>query len=368
LTSARGVPSQRRRAPRYRLRASVEYFPAAGGDVFLLRAGGAPGVVVRSPSAEDRRLLEALAHGGVEAAAGSVAERRLRPLLEAGLIGLEPDVSAMPAALAERFARQLPWLAEEGDAAAAQLSLRAAHVVILGCGGIGTWALGALAGLGIGRFTLVDDDVVELSNLNRQILYALGDVGEAKVDRAAAWLRRFDPGIRATAVRQRVRSAADVAALLGDADLLLLAADWPPYELGRWVNRACIEESVPFVLAGQQPPTLKVGPTYVPGDGPCFACHEARLAAAHPYYEELTEHRRRDPAPDVTLGPATGVVGSLLALDMLALLSGRTPATRGRALLIDMRTFEQRWEAVERIPDCPECGRLGQRGAPQGAP
>jgi bacteriocin biosynthesis cyclodehydratase domain-containing protein len=94
----------------------------------------------------------------------------------------------------------------------------------------------------------------------------------------------------------------------------------------------------------------------MPGRGPCFACHERALAAAFPLYPELAEQRRHDPTPATTLGAASGVVGTLVALEVMHLLIGDGPvATEGRALLIDMRTLDQRWEPVERDPDCPVC-------------
>lgn len=344
-------------APRYRLRPSVELFSAADGDVYLLRPGGAPAVAVRQPLPVDRALLHRLAVEAVPAPAGSEEARRLAPLEAAGLLVTEPTSDPLPPELAERFARQLPYFAETGDAAAIQRRLRAATVAVLGCGGLGTWTLGALAALGVGRFVLIDDDTVEIANLNRQILYAAGDVGAAKVDCAARWVHELDPGIEVLALRRRVESEADAVAVLAGADVVVLAADWPPYELARWVNRACVAARIPFVFGGQLPPLLKVGPAYVPGRGPCFACHERALAAEFPLYPELAEHRRRHPAAATTLGPASGVVGTLLALEAMHLLTGDEPvATEGRAMLLDMRTLEQRWEDVPRDPHCPVCG------------
>jgi molybdopterin-synthase adenylyltransferase len=343
--------------PRYRLDPSVELFCTAGGDVYLLRSGGAPAVVVRRPEPGDRALLERLAVEAVPAPAGSEPARRLAPLQAAGLLVTVRQGEPLDAHAAERFARQLPYFAATGDAAATQRRLGEATVAILGCGGLGTWALAGLAGLGIGRFTLVDDDAVALSNLNRQILYGVADLGAAKVDCAARWIRGLDPETEVRRVRGRVESEHGAAAAIAGADVLVMAADWPPYELGRWVNRACVAAGVPFVMAGAQPPVLKVGPTYVPGSGPCFACHERRLAAEFPLYAELTEYRRSHPTAATTLGPALGVVGTLVALEVMHLLTGQAPvATEGRTLLIDMRTLEQRWEAVERDPACPVCG------------
>jgi bacteriocin biosynthesis cyclodehydratase domain-containing protein len=343
---------------RYRLRPSVELFSAADGDVYLLRTGGAPTMVVRRPEREDRALLERLVVEAVPAPEGSEQARRLAPLRAAGLLIEERDGPPLAPELAERFDRQLPYFAERADPNAVQRALRDATVAVLGCGGLGTWALAALASLGVGRFVLVDDDTVALHNLNRQVLFGLADVGSAKVDCAARWVGRLDPGIEVLAHRRRVESADDAAAMLAGSDVVVLAADWPPYALGRWVNRACVAAGIPFLTAGQQPPVLKIGPAYVPGRGPCFACHERALAAEFPLYPELAEHRRRHPTAATTLGPASGVVGTLLALEVMHLLIDDRPiATEGRALLIDMRTLEQRWEPVARDPDCLTCGK-----------
>ena len=139
-------------APRYRLRPSVELFPAAAGDVYLLRPG-APAAVVRAPEPADRALLERLAVEAVPAPAATAVAGRLAPLQAAGLLVREPDGPPLEPEEAERFARQLPYFAETGDPLAIQRRLRATHVAVIGCGGLGTWALGALASLGVGRPT-----------------------------------------------------------------------------------------------------------------------------------------------------------------------------------------------------------------------
>jgi molybdopterin-synthase adenylyltransferase len=360
-----GVPSDGG-APRYRLRPSVEPFFASNGDVYLLRAGGGDEHVVRAPAADDRALLERLAREPVPAPAGSEVAARLGALIEAGILVREPESPPLAPPDAERFDRQLPYLAEFGDARESQRRLRAGSVVVLGCGGLGTWALGAMACVGIGRFVLIDDDAIELSNLNRQILYGAHDIGRRKVDVAAEWVGRFDPGIEVVRIAKRVEGPADVRDAIDGADALVLVADWPPYELTRWVNEACVAVRVPFLTAGQQPPLLKIGPTYRPGYGACFACHERQLHRDFPLYGELAEQRRREPPAATTLGPASGVIGTLLALEVLHLIVGdRAPATADRALLIDMRTLATRWEAVERDPECPACGALQAERAPR---
>ena len=342
--------------PLYRLRPSIEPFFAASGDVYLLRPGTRDEHVVRAPSDEDRDLLRRLAREAVAAPEGSPVASRIGPLVGAGVVVPEPSSPPLSPADAERFDRQLPYLAELGDPRDVQRGLRAGRVVVLGCGGLGTWALGAMASVGIGSFVLVDHDTIELSNLNRQILYGEADLGRPKVRVAAEWLRRFDSTIEVLTMSHRVEGPGDLVAAVDGADALVLVADWPPYDLARWVNEACLARGVPFITAGQQPPLLKIGPTYLPGRGACLACHEHQVRRDFPLYDELVEGRRRDPPAATTLGPASGIIGALLGLEVMHLLSSaQPPATHDRALLLDMRTLHARWEAIERDPACAAC-------------
>lgn len=345
-------------APRLRLHPAIEPFFASDGNVYLLRAGAAAEHVIRQPDAIERRLLTRLAREGVSATACSGELASLAPLIDAGVAVPEPAVQRLAGTDAQRFARQLPYLQDHGDPVEAQRRLRASTVAVLGCGGLGTWALGALAGVGVGRFVLIDDDDVELSNLNRQILYRARDIGRPKVKCAAEWVAEFDPDIEVRALRQRVRGPDDLLSPLAGCDAVLLLADWPPYELSRWVNEVCVAEGIPFTAGGQQPPLLKIGPTHIPGHGACHACHERQVRRDFPLYDELAAHRRAHQSPMTTLAPASGIVATFLALEMLHLLLGHRPlATHDRVLLMDMRTLHGRWEPIAKDPDCRHCSR-----------
>jgi hypothetical protein len=170
-------------SPRFRLRAALELFFAADGDAYFVRAGTREQHVVRDPDTVERDLLRRLARDGVEVEPSSATAARIAPLVAAGVVVSEPRPAALGATDAERFARQLPYMEDFGDPVEIQRRLRGASIAVLGCGGLGTWAVGALASLGIGRLVLIDDDTVDLSNLNYQILYGAGDVGASKVPR-----------------------------------------------------------------------------------------------------------------------------------------------------------------------------------------
>jgi len=359
---------------RFRLRSSVEPLVSRDGELFLLCAGG-DDLVIRDPELADRQLVELLARGEhsiVElmerlSLSSEAVRSKLDALDQAGVLGVGAISPPLDPYDAHRYVRQLPYLAELGDERQLQRLLGSARVVVLGCGGLGTWTLAALAAAGVRHLTVVDDDTVELSNLNRQILYGLADVGRHKVDVTEAWLRAFDDRIDVRAEALRIDGPDVVRGLVVGADALVLAADSPPYVLGRWVNEACIEARVPFIAAGQLPPIVKIGPTYIPGRTACFACHEQALRVASSEYDQYVSRIQSTPARCATLGPASGIVGTMLAMELMHLLVGVPTTTAGTALTLDLRKFELRREPIPRDPDCGACKHVrdvGSDGAP----
>lgn len=360
------------------LKRSVEVFEASDGAIYLLRGGGDAEFVVREPTPLDRAVLGLLTRGDTTredllerlrarglSVDGDAVAAELAGLEEAGVLEPpRPAEGAGPAGLSpeelERFDRQLIYLADlapDTPAPVLQARLRVATVVILGCGGLGSWTACGLACAGIGALVLVDDDTVALSNLNRQLLFRESDVGRRKVDAAAEALTAFNPRMEVRPVARRVGSAADVAELVAGASLVVGTADWPPYEISRWINEACVAGGVPFLTAGQSPPTIRVGPLHVPGETACLACQESATRRDFPLYDELVDFRRRRDSTAATLGPASGAIGSILAMEAVHHLTGAVaPATRGAGLVLDLRTLTARLEPVERDPACPVCG------------
>jgi bacteriocin biosynthesis cyclodehydratase domain-containing protein len=347
---------------RYHLRCSVDAFLAGDGSLYFVRAGGED-LRVRDASDDDVRLVRSLLEGA--ATAGQLAtrsalpvatvEEKLAALVEAGVTAAWPGGAALDATDAERFSRQLPFLAEFGDPAQMQAALRAAHVLVIGTGGLGSWVLASLCASGVGRYTLVDPDVVECSNLNRQILFGPGSLGRPKVHEAADWVMRYDPRAEVRAVQEAVRGRDDIERWLPGTDLVVLAADWPPYEISRWVNASCLAACVPFVSAGQQLPIVKVGPAYVPGRTACFTCHERELREASPLYDEYVAHVRSARRPVPTLGTASGVAGALVAHEVVTLLLIGQSSIAGAAAILDLATMRMELQAVEQDPACPVC-------------
>ncbi|HET8660199.1 MAG TPA: ThiF family adenylyltransferase [Micromonosporaceae bacterium] len=297
----------------------------------------------------------------VESAIGALDELRLLD---------DAQREPLPAAQAERHFSNLAFFdtfaSLERPAEEFQRRLFEAHVVVLGAGGLGCTVLMNLAGLGVGRITLLDHDLVEPRNFARQFLYAAADIGTPKVERAAARLEAFDPALRVRAVNRRVNGAADVAALLDGADLLVTGID-QPNEVDLWVNEACLAAGVPYVRGGMLP-TRVVYWSVEPGRSACYACALRADAESADGAGTAGVARRLAPVlPTVNrgIGPVASLVGSLVTMEALRYLTGfAPPVAAGRFRLVDFRAgvaeTEQPWPPD---PDCAACASVPAAGA-----
>ena len=330
-----------------RLRPLVEPLHGADGHLYLLQGEAGGDCVIRDPAPEVRAAVDALREGAV------VADELVAALEAMDLLEPEPAGPPLDPVDAVRFDRQLLYLRQVGTGAELQRRLRSASVVVLGCGGLGSWAAWSLATIGVGRLVLVDPDTVDATNLNRQLLFEAADVGRSKAALAARRLAAFDPRLEVTALEQRIEGPGDVARLAEGASLVVACADTPAYDIARWIDAGCAAAGAPHVSAGQIPPTIRVGPFVQPGATPCLRCLEAQLRRGNPLAAELEAMRKADPRPAATLGPACGVIGSLIALDALHWLTGLArPATWGTVLTMDVRTLVTERTPVVRAGDC----------------
>jgi bacteriocin biosynthesis cyclodehydratase domain-containing protein len=357
--------------PAYRLKRSVDVFPATDGTLYLLRSGAGDEFAIKG-SGFDHALLENLAKGYATAPElsaalgssdhdGSDIVTTLAMLENHGLLERRRP-ALLGATDAERYDRQLIYfsdLAGPGRSSEElQQRLLAARVVLLGCGGLGSWTACGLACAGVGSLVLIDDDEVELSNLNRQLLFTESDLGQPKVDVGAQALKRHNSELQVDVARRRVKGPADLGDLLEGADLLIATADWPPHQLPRWINQACLRAEVPYITAGQFPPLVRVGPMVLPGRSACLECLERQTRRDYPLYDELAAHRARHPTTAATVGAVSGIVGSMLAMEAIHLLVGNDrPASVNTALIMDLRTMTIAGEPVSRDPDCPLCSQ-----------
>jgi molybdopterin-synthase adenylyltransferase len=356
---------------RPRIKRTTEQIEAPNGDLYLLRPSAGADVQIENPDPEGRRLLEALdgrlerdeleERFGKEAVSDLLAQ-----LEELGLVEDAADDDLISQATSERFDRQIRYFADITTGptpSQCQARLESARLVVLGVGGLGGWSALSLACCGVGEMLLVDGDRVEESNLNRQVLYTEADIGRLKVDVAAERLGAFNSRMRLDTIAERVDGEKSVAAAIDGYDLVIDAADWPAHEIEQWVNAACFAAQIPYITMSHFPPIARVGPLYVPGVTGCFACQVAAYRRSYPMFDVAIEQRRAKPTPAATLGPACGLIGGQVGLDIMHHLTGLAqPSTQGVGHIYDLRTMEVEREPVVPEPDCPVCGHLPTSG------
>ncbi len=226
---------------------------------------------------------------------------------------------------------------------AVQDRLGAAHVLVVGAGGLGSPASLYLAAAGVGQLTLCDHDQVDLSNLQRQIALASADVGRLKVAATAQRLHQINPEVRLHTVPRRLTEAEE--GLLEGVDVVLDASD--DFATRFLLNRLCLQRRLPLVSAA----VIRYKAQLTVFDfrqqmTPCYACL---------YAPDSVEEAERCALMGV-FAPLAGVVGSWQAGEALKILAGVGTPLVGRLLLIDGSDSSTRTLTLLRDPDCPVCG------------
>jgi bacteriocin biosynthesis cyclodehydratase domain-containing protein len=352
---------------RPRIKQTTQQIESPDGDVYLLWPSSTD-IHIKDPDDRERGLLAALDGEHTldelhqEFGADAVDEA-LAQFAEVGVIEDAEDYQRLQPGELERFDRQLRYFSDIGTGeltpSVCQERLREAKIAVLGVGGLGGWSAWALACTGVGEMWLIDNDRVEISNLNRQILYTEADLGLLKVECAAARLRAFNSATKVTAEARRLESQEDIAEFIAGSDVVIDAADWPAHDIERWCNAACFEAGIPYITMSHFPPVARVGPLYVPGETGCYNCQEISYRREYPLFDVAVEQLRGKPSPAATLGPACGLIGGQVALDVVHLLTGLAkPSTHGVAHIYDLRTMDVKREPVVPEPDCPVCGEM----------
>jgi bacteriocin biosynthesis cyclodehydratase domain-containing protein len=360
---------------RPRIKRTTEPVASPDGDLYLMQPSVGRDIRIEKPSREQRELLDALdGEHTLEQLQEKFGEEEVEELIaqfnELGVIEDAADDDLVPAAELARFDRQLRYFSDIGGEltpSECQRRLREAKVAVLGVGGLGGSAALWLASVGVGEMWLIDGDRIEISNLNRQVLFGEAEIGLLKVEVAARRLREFNPALRVSTEARRLESEADIAEFIAGADVVVDAADWPAYDIERWCNAACFAAGTPYITMGHFPPIARVGPLYVPGKTGCYVCQEAAYRRQYPLFDVAVEQRRAQPSPAATLGPACGMIGGQIALEVMHLLTGLAePSTLGVTQMFDLRTMEVEREPVVPEPDCPVCGHLQPAVEPVG--
>jgi len=238
-----------------------------------------------------------------------------------------------------RYSRQIMLPEVEIDGQEAWLN---AKVLILGVGGLGSPVAMYLAAAGVGELVLVDDDQVDLSNLQRQIVHTTERIGEAKVESARQALLALNPDTRIRAVNQRLDEA-QLASAVADVDLVVDCTD--NFTTRFAVNRACVEHKVPLVSGAAIRMEGQIA-VYDPrrADSPCYQC----------LYKQGDDENLTCSESGV-LAPLVGIIGSVQAMEALKVLANIGEPLVGKLLLLDGRSMEWRSLKLRKDKACPIC-------------
>jgi adenylyltransferase/sulfurtransferase len=243
-----------------------------------------------------------------------------------------------------RYSRHilLPQLGIEG-----QEKFCRAHALIVGAGGLGSPAALYLAAAGVGTLTICDNDAVDLTNLQRQIVHRNDAIGTPKAESARRTLTTINPEVKVNARVERI-AGARLDELTRSADIVLDCSD--NFATRHAINRACVAQRKPLVSGAG-----------VRFDGQ-IAVFDLRDAQSPCYHCLFPEHGDSEDLRCAVMGvfaPLTGIIGSMQAAEALKLLAGIGESLSGRLLLLDALTMEWRTVRLKRDPACGMCGARG---------
>ena len=225
-----------------------------------------------------------------------------------------------------------------------QKKLKNARVLVVGAGGLGSPVLLYLAAAGVGTIGVVDDDVVDNSNLQRQVIHRDADIGMPKVFSAEAAMLAQNPKVVVQPYQRRL-DVENAAALFADYDLVLDGTD--NFETRYLVNRTCVALGLPLISGALTQWEGQIS-LYDPANGaPCYQCifPKAPTAGLAPSCSEAG-----------VVGPLPGVIGAMMALEVVKEITGAGDGMRGQLLIYDALYAETRKIKLKRRMDCPICG------------
>ncbi|MFE9328674.1 HesA/MoeB/ThiF family protein [Nocardia sp. NPDC052278] len=292
----------------------------------------------------------------------------MQELLDAGL--LDDYGAPMPMELTdrerERYSRSVPffrWIdrVPRSNSWDIQIGLRRSRVLLIGLGGVGGLVAQGLVASGVGFLHCVDADFVELSNLNRQILYLEADIGRPKIDAAMEHLSDLNSDVQISGEQRWITSEADFGALLERGyDVVALCAD-KPRVIRRWANRAFHQAGLTWVVGGYHGPNASVG-VHGPEIGACWECLHDQVIdipdMRFPPGMSVADLDPRSPWDPVNIVSAA-ITGSLVTHFVLAVLTGAPSIESGFWCEINLAVpGESNLVRFGRRPECQICGDL----------
>jgi molybdopterin/thiamine biosynthesis adenylyltransferase len=238
------------------------------------------------------------------------------------------------------------------------------HVVIIGCGAIGSWVTQLLCQNGIKKFTLCDPDVVKPGNLNRSIFF-YNDIGKKKTICLKESIERIYKNAKVFCVNSFITCEKNLYKVLslsdGAVDLVINCSDFPNVDTtSEFVSKVCMERQIPHIIAGGYNLHLSlIGPTIIPKKSPCFRCIQSGLEKETPIDFANTRKLYRKKRNIGNLSPLAGISASFVAFESLRVLvdsNKMMPYMMGKRGEFNFLTSELNFSEYPKLPDCEWCG------------
>jgi adenylyltransferase/sulfurtransferase len=238
-----------------------------------------------------------------------------------------------------RYARNI--LLESVDIEGQQ-RLLSSTVAVVGAGGLGSPVLQYLAAAGVGNLTVIDDDVVDETNLQRQVIHSHANLGQLKVDSAKQFINNLNPDVAVKSIAQRLTEE-NVSDVLNGVDLVVIGTD--NFASRYLVNRFCSKQGIPLITGAAIGTSGQVTSfRYLEADDPCFAC----------VYEQGQDEALSCATAGV-LGPVVGTIGSIMAMEVIKVLLKTGQPLFGRLMIWDAMTMEWQTFTYQKNTQCVVC-------------
>lgn len=268
----------------------------------------------------------------------------------AGIIKQIPEVAPEM----QRYDRHLLFFDLQGaNAIKAQERISNAKVALIGMGGIGSWVSLGLIGAGFKELKLIDFDVIELSNLTRQVLYTEADIGSTKTSVAADVLRARNSQTLVTPIELQVSGVESLETHLADVDFVVVSADRPA-KIHDWVDEICIAREIPYLNLGYRDGSGVIGPMTLAGETSCYQCFKHGHVTKESEMVRTFESRYQAPS----FGPLNSMVSSIGVMEVIKHISGIGECrSKGVELEVNPMTLEISETPYERDLFCEHCGQ-----------
>lgn len=259
----------------------------------------------------------------------------------------------------ERYSRHLQYYGLCGlNPNTSQEKLSTLNIALIGVGGIGNWVGLNLLGLGVKIFKLIDPDIIEESNLPREILFNENDIGKFKVEAAAREFKKRNQNIQIEQITEKV-TADNIFHLVAESDFVILSADKPFFQIQKWTNIACLEQKTPLLNVGYAAEEGVMGPLVIPGISSCLSCNNQSNEKNY----HLSNGVNNNPFNEHFIAPSfvclNSLISSMASYEIVKyFLSFGDCITIDHLVRINPSTFSLNKILNKRDPECTACKHL----------